>query len=140
MKEETTPISFTDAVNKGIEQGYEFSLKRQRRTKIVCNRIKNLRLKKDITQSELCEAIEVNRITYSGYENYRAEPPMEVLVRIADYYHVSLDYIAGRTKNPNGLTDEVNNADSEKLSQLQEIEEIKKQLDALEKRIQHPNE
>lgn len=137
MKDETTPISLADALNKGIEQGHEFSLKRQKRTKTVCNRIKNLRLKKDITQSELCEEIKVNRITYSGYENCRAEPPMEVLVRIADFYHVSLDYIAGRTDNLSGLTDESTTTDSEEMIQLQEL---RKQLDALEKRIQHSNE
>lgn len=139
MKEETTPISLAEAVNKGFEQGREFSVKRQNRTKIVCNRIKNLRLSKDITQSELCDAIEVNRITYSGYENCRAEPPMEVLVRIADYYHVSLDYIAGRTKSMDGMKAPNIPVDPEKQRQMQEIEEMQKQLEELKKRIHNTN-
>lgn len=136
MKEETTPVTLGEAVSKGIEQGREFSVQRLKRTKKVCGRIKNLRLKKDITQSELCNAINVNRITYSGYENGRAEPPMEVLVRIADYYDVSLDYIAGRTNDPSGMQKQSNPSDSAKIQQIQEIEDMKKQLDALMERIQ----
>lgn len=139
MKDETTPTTLGEAFNMGIEKGLEFNAYRQKRTRIVCNRIKNLRLSRDITQSELCSAIDINKITYSGYENCRAEPTMEVLVRIADYYNVSLDYIAGRTENKIGLYAGTDNAPQQKLDQLQKIEEMQKQLDNLKAEIRKTN-
>ena len=100
---EETPITLTGAIKKGIEDGTEFNKSvRQRRHKIA-ERIKLIRLKNGLSQTKLCEAIKVNRITYSGYENERAEPSAEVLVRIAKYFNVSLDYLCCRTENPFGL-------------------------------------
>ena len=38
--------------------------------------------------------------TYSGYENGRIKVPVELLIKLADLYGVSLDYLVGRTEKP----------------------------------------
>lgn len=135
MDKEKTPISFREAATKGVQDGLEFKRKNDSRKRLVCERIKYLRITHKITQSDLCEKIEVNRITYSGYENMRAEPTIEVLTRIADFFKVSLDYIAGRTDNPSGMTIEKKSKDIEKLKDAEKLNDIQKQLDELKKAI-----
>lgn len=60
-------------------------------------RIKNLRLDKDLKQKDLAKVIGSSQQTYSDYEKGRYDIPNEVLLKIADYYGVSLDYIFERT-------------------------------------------
>ena len=45
----------------------------------------------------MAEKTGINVITLSGYELARSEPNMEALVRLADVYHVTLDYLMCRT-------------------------------------------
>ena len=58
---------------------------------------KLLREDKKISQTKLAEDLFIGRSTMSEYENGTKQPPISVLVKIADYFDVSLDYIAGRT-------------------------------------------
>ena len=60
-------------------------------------RLKDLREDRDLTQRELGEAIGVPQRTYSYYEKGQRMIPPEVLSRLADYYHTSVDYLLGRT-------------------------------------------
>lgn len=60
-------------------------------------RIKNLRLDKDLKQKDLAKVIGSSQQTYSDYEKGRYDIPNEVLLKLADYYGVSLDYIFERT-------------------------------------------
>lgn len=60
-------------------------------------RIKNLRLDKDLKQKDLAKVIGSSQQTYSDYEKGRYDIPNEVLLKIADYCGVSLDYIFERT-------------------------------------------
>lgn len=60
-------------------------------------RIKNLKLDKDLKQKDLAKVIGSSQQTYSDYEKGRYDIPNEVLLKIADYYGVSLDYIFERT-------------------------------------------
>jgi len=62
-------------------------------------RIRDLREDKDLKQKELAEYLSIDQSTYSDYENGRINVPIEQLIKIADYYDVSLDYIVGRTDN-----------------------------------------
>ena len=60
-------------------------------------RLKDLREDADLSQRELGEAIGVPQRAYSYYENGQRMIPPDVLSRLADYYHTSVDYLLGRT-------------------------------------------
>ena len=60
-------------------------------------RIKELRLEKNLTQTQLGEIIGVKHFSIYSYEKGRACPEMRGLVALADYFEVSMDYLAGRT-------------------------------------------
>jgi transcriptional regulator with XRE-family HTH domain len=61
------------------------------------DRLKALRVDHDITQREIAEYLNVSRTAYSGYENFGNEPDYFTLVKIPDYFDVSLDYLLCRT-------------------------------------------
>ena len=63
-------------------------------------RIGDLRNDKDIKQTEIAAYLNIRQSTYSDYENGKINIPIETLIRIADFYHVSLDYLVGRTDQP----------------------------------------
>lgn len=63
--------------------------------------IRNLREDNDLKQYELAKILAVSQNTYSQYENGIIALTAEHLVTLADFYHVSVDYLLGRTKNPN---------------------------------------
>lgn len=74
-------------------------------------RIKSLRKGQEITQDQLAEFLNVSRQSVWGYENNSVEPSLDVLVKIADRFNVSLDYLLCRTdkKYNSNLTTANNN-------------------------------
>ena len=60
-------------------------------------RLKELRLKKGVTQNEVAIAVGCAKSTYPKYEREEREPDIDALCRLADYFGVSVDYIVGRT-------------------------------------------
>ena len=82
------------------------------------NRIKELRKKRKITQIRLSIATEVSQETISAYENGRAEPKMDKLVRIADFLNTTTDYLLERTDNDAPLNEVTNNIVDEQLNEL----------------------
>ena len=64
---------------------------------MIYERIKALRVDKDLSQKELADILNVTRSAYSNYENGIREVPVEILSRLADFYGTSVDYIIGRT-------------------------------------------
>ena len=63
-------------------------------------RLKELRLAHHMTQLHLAMELSMNQNTISRYENGEREPGLAELIRIADYFHVSMDYPLERTDNP----------------------------------------
>lgn len=63
--------------------------------------IRNLREDKDLKQRQLAEVLSVSQNTYSQYETGLIALTADNLVKLADFYEVSVDYLLGRTKNPN---------------------------------------
>ena len=59
-------------------------------------RIKNLRQSKELTQVQLAEKLSVKKQSISNWENDNIMPSVDMLVRIADFFHVSTDYLLGR--------------------------------------------
>lgn len=64
---------------------------------IFAERIRELRLERGLTQEAVGEIIGVKRYAVYSYEKGRACPEMKGLVVLADYFGVSMDYLAGRT-------------------------------------------
>ena len=59
--------------------------------------IRNLREDNDKKQQELADYLNVKQTTYSKYELGKVNIPIEVFMKLADYYDVSVDYLLGRT-------------------------------------------
>ncbi len=66
-------------------------------------RLKDLREDNDIKQKEIAEYLNIKQNTYSQYENGKREIPLDTLWKLADYYNTSVDYLIGRTDNPNRI-------------------------------------
>jgi transcriptional regulator with XRE-family HTH domain len=60
-------------------------------------RIRDLREDADLTQKQVAEILLCDQSLYSKYERGEREFPLELAIKLADYYHVSLDYLVGRT-------------------------------------------
>lgn len=60
--------------------------------------IRNLREDNDKLQIELAAYLNVKQTTYSKYELGKINIPVEVLIKLSDFYDVSLDYLVGRSK------------------------------------------
>jgi transcriptional regulator with XRE-family HTH domain len=60
-------------------------------------RLKELRNEYNKTQKELAEYLNIRQNTYSQYENGQRQLPIDVLIKLAFYYDVSVDYILNLT-------------------------------------------
>ena len=60
-------------------------------------RIRNLREDADKTQQEIAEYLGTSQTMYARYERGANEMPIRHLIKLSDYYQVSLDYLGGRT-------------------------------------------
>lgn len=60
-------------------------------------RIRDLREDSDLTQKQIADMIIVDQSLYSKYERGERAVPLEVLIKLADIYKVSLDYLVGRS-------------------------------------------
>lgn len=63
---------------------------------MLSERLKELRKEKGYTQKQISELIGISQTTYAGYETGEHMPSLEILIRIADIFKVSLDYLTGR--------------------------------------------
>lgn len=60
-------------------------------------RIRSLREDKDMTQAEIAKILKMSQTGYSKYETGENDIPTAVLLKLADFYGTSVDYILGRT-------------------------------------------
>ena len=67
------------------------------------NRLRDLREDKDMKQWQVAEILKMKQEQYQRYESGKRETPVQILIKLADYYDVSLDYITGRTNDKGGL-------------------------------------
>ena len=63
-------------------------------------RIHDLREDRDKTQQQLADELNMYKTTYARYEQGEREPPFAFMIQLAQYYGVSLDYLAGLTDSP----------------------------------------
>ena len=84
------------------------------------NRIKDLREDMDLRQSDVAKATFIDQKTLSNYETGKTNPDSYTLIRLADFFNVSIDYLVGRT--------DVN---------IRSKSDIKAEIDAIQKRLDH---
>ena len=63
--------------------------------------LRGIREDNDIKQKDIAKYLNISQNTYSQYETGVISLTAEVLIKIADYYKVSIDYLLDRTENPN---------------------------------------
>ncbi len=104
------------------------------------NRLRLLRKQHGITQKALADKFKISESTIGMYERDEREPSIDMLNALADFFEVSVDYLYGRTDNPNpdttateeSLLDpelgvffkEIKNAPEDRQEQLRKIWEI----------------
>lgn len=62
-------------------------------------RIRDLRQDHDLSQAELAKILGMSQTGYSKYETGENDIPTTILIKLADYYQTSVDYLLGRTKH-----------------------------------------
>lgn len=63
-------------------------------------RIRQLRKDKDMTQVQISKILQCSQRVYSNYERGDIDIPTSVLIKLADFHDVSVDYLLNRTNNP----------------------------------------
>ena len=84
--------------------------------------LKELRLKRQLTSEQLCERLGIKGGSYRNYERNDRKPDYDTLVKLADFYGVSTDYILGRpnAKAPKDPFDEIETVDEMKKDLIKE--------------------
>ena len=67
-------------------------------SKLLGKRLKSLRGKK--SQAEVAKALGISRPRYSHYENEHVEPDSKLLIKMSEYFDVSIDYLLGKSADP----------------------------------------
>lgn len=90
-------------------------------------RLRDLREDKEINQKQVSEILNLAEKTYQRYERGENDIPLEKALILAEFYGVSLDYIAGRTNDKKGLTkDRIPEDEARILKKLQKLSDIDK--------------
>ena len=102
---EDKSISAGDAVKQimgearaEFQAASNYTKMRNERKQNVAKRLQETRKKYGLTQQEAAKRTGINVVTLSGYEIGKNEPNVEALVRFADLYGVSMDYLTCRTE------------------------------------------
>ena len=66
---------------------------------IMYKRNRDLREDKDMTQTQIAQILHCSQRVYSDYERGKLDIPTEILIKLADYHNVSVDYLLERTEN-----------------------------------------
>lgn len=64
------------------------------------SRLKELRKEKGLTLEQLGKDIGTTKATISNFENEQRKPSLDMIIKLADYFQVSIDYLVGRTNDP----------------------------------------
>lgn len=64
---------------------------------MMFKRLRDLREDQDLTQKQLADFLKIHQTTYSDYEIGKLNVPIDVFIKLADFYQTSIDYLAGLT-------------------------------------------
>ncbi len=62
----------------------------------IGKKLKELRIDSKLTQEQVANVLNVSRVVYNRYENNQRDIPIALLLVLADFYKVSLDFLCGR--------------------------------------------
>lgn len=79
----------------------------------VAEGLKRFRKEKELTQEAVAAAIGIHRQAYTRYESGKVLPIITVLIKMADVYNVSIDYLVGRTEGTSNGNDIQDNKSEE---------------------------
>lgn len=68
--------------------------------KIFAERLKNLRMSHNLTLKQLGDELDATEATIGNYENCNKQPSMTMVIKIAKFFHVSIDYLIGLSDDP----------------------------------------
>lgn len=78
---------------------------------MLYKRLRDLREDRDLLQKDIAKVLNCSQVCYSRYESGKRDLPTDVLIKLADFYNVSTDYILGRTDNTQIYTPTKNKED-----------------------------
>lgn len=91
------------------------------------SRIRDLREDEDLTQEQLVNDLNMHKTTYTNYEQGKHSVPLDFAARLAAFYGVSLDYIAGLTNDKKGLSkSQLSDYETEVIHKLRALSELDK--------------
>lgn len=64
-----------------------------------CERLKEIRRKSPYTQKQIAEILSISITAYQYYESGRSQPSIEGLIKLADLFGVTIDYLVGRSES-----------------------------------------
>ena len=64
------------------------------------SRIRDLREDRDLNQTQVAKMLNMSQTGYSKYETGENDIPTEVLIKLAEFYNTSIDYLLNQTDNP----------------------------------------
>lgn len=88
---------------------------------MLSERLKKLRLLNHMSQSDVARLLNISRSAYAMYENNRRQIPYESLLFLAEHYKVSLDYLLGRTDEPE-IPKRLSDVEKQLLKQFRKID------------------
>jgi transcriptional regulator with XRE-family HTH domain len=97
------------------------------------DRLRKLRLKKNISQEEVARQIGITRSAYSHYEINNRQPVYETLIKLAVFFEVSLDYVIGGTT---GKSDKSYNPDTVEIIRLLDQMDLEKRKESIHKMME----
>ena len=63
-------------------------------------RIRDMREDRDLSQKDVANYLKCSQVCYSYYEIGKRDIPTDILIKLADFYDVSIDYLLGRSSSP----------------------------------------
>ena len=102
---------------------------------MVGDRIKDLRIDRNMTQQDLADTLSVAKSTIGMWENGKREPDLETILKIADFFNCSVDYLIGRdtSRINDDVLDKANELDLDALSFYGNIFEAQKEDELIKK-------
>lgn len=123
------PATLSEAFNHGMLKGLELNEAKKHMRECIAHRLQSCRMAEHLTQQELALKVDINYLTYRGYENCKSDIPIVYLVRLADYFGVTMDYLTGRSETKNGSgVDRQKDAGSDTDARIAQLERMVAQL------------
>ena len=91
------------------------------------NRLHELRLEKKLKMTEVAKQIGIPYTTYVGYEKQEREPDSEMLIKLANYFSVSIDYLVGRTDIKKAAIHKDDGLDNDSIQLLEAFKSLSKE-------------